>query len=173
MQKPVQLGGEDLAADDGIFADQKIGLDPCLPGGVVEHLIGVPLHPFAGVLFQTEALLALEGYIFVIAVVQLLGDKQFLSGNGLLGHLPAVGGQIVDPVLIGLYPLGVGEAGGGDLPGDGLAEVQGDGAASQQGCQPYPQSQLSFGQLGSHNQHSNLSFRGMFSLQDMPGGARI
>ena len=65
MQKAVQPGGEDLAADDGVPMDQQVCLHSLLTGGVIIHLIGVPLDPLAGVFFQRKPLLALEGQILL------------------------------------------------------------------------------------------------------------
>ena len=73
VEEAVQLGGEDLAAHYGVFAQEQVNLDTRLAGGVVEHLIGVPLDPFPGVLLQVEALLRLEGAEAQLAAARTMG----------------------------------------------------------------------------------------------------
>lgn len=72
MDEPSGLGGEHLAADDRVFVNEQGGLDLPIPGGIVGHLIGIPLHPLALVIGQVESLGRLQLYVLAVAVVQLL-----------------------------------------------------------------------------------------------------
>ena len=84
MEKAVQLGREDLAPDHCVFVDQQIGQDAGLTGGVVGDLVGVALHPLAGIFGQVEALLRFAGPDSPsVARIHLLGDEQLLGGQGL------------------------------------------------------------------------------------------
>ena len=123
-------------------------------------LVGVALHPLAGIFGQVEALPALQGQIVVIARIHLLGDEQLLGGQGLGTDLPAVGLEVGHPVLVALDPLWAGDGRGGRLPGGAAAQGQHQGGAAGQGGHGHPDGQLSVaGQFCSQDYHSAFSFQ--------------
>lgn len=64
---------------------------------MVRDLIDIPLDPLAAVVLQVKALLTLQGLIGVITLIQSVRDEQFLGGNCLVSHRPALLLEIVDP----------------------------------------------------------------------------
>lgn len=175
VEKAVQLGREDLAPDHCVFVDQQIGQDAGLTGGVVGDLVGVALHPLAGIFGQVEALPALQGQIVVIARIHLLGDEQLLGGQGLGTDLPAVGLEVGHPVLVALDPLWAGDGRGGRLPGGGRRPGSAPGRRSRPG-RPRPPRWSAFG--GGAVLQSGLSQRILlptpwFLLMSMRGGTNL
>ena len=74
MNKAPQLVGEHVAADDGIFIEEKPGLDALLSGGVVGDFVGVALYPLAPVGLQVKPLAGLELQVLGVGFVKLLRE---------------------------------------------------------------------------------------------------
>ena len=172
MEKSVWLGGEDFTPDDGVSVHQQICLYPGLAGGIVIDLVGIAFDPLAGIVGQIKSLLALEGEVFLVAVIHLVGDLQFLGSDGLRRDLPAQLLQIFPPVLVGADPFltGVGDRSG--LPGSGNERPSGE-QTCQRG-QNAAQNQPAPGKFGTYNQQNTyLLSDGTFCHHPMPGEEEI
>ena len=78
-----------LAAHDPVFAHQKMGHYAGLPGGIVEHLIGISTHPLPRIVSQIKALTGLELQILAVLWPKFLRPLQLLHQHRLGGDLPA------------------------------------------------------------------------------------
>ena len=59
VEETVQIGAQHVASYHRVAVEDKIGLDVCFSGGVVQDGISVAFDPFSGIFGQVEALSSL------------------------------------------------------------------------------------------------------------------